>query len=80
MNNLHCVGCQEDFYNGKNDLGIEECWQLKDAKLVKKYKIGWWVSPTEDGAFEKVTVPNCFRQTGQFAYFENLPKNAVNPR
>jgi hypothetical protein len=31
-----CVGCRDDFYNGKNPMGIKECWCLKTAKLVRK--------------------------------------------
>ncbi len=30
----YCGGCRDDFYNGKNPLGIEECWCLKTAKVV----------------------------------------------
>jgi hypothetical protein len=35
----HCVGCDEDFYNGKNPYGIKECWLLKDAKMVLKKEV-----------------------------------------
>jgi len=35
----HCIGCRDNFYNGNNDIGVKECWQLKSAKLVKKKKV-----------------------------------------
>jgi hypothetical protein len=28
-----CLGCREDFYNGKNSLGVKECWYFKGSKL-----------------------------------------------
>jgi hypothetical protein len=34
-----CAGCRDDFYNGKNPLGVTECWSLKSAALVKKIRI-----------------------------------------
>lgn len=32
----YCGGCRDDFYNGNNPLGVEECWHLRDAKVVWK--------------------------------------------
>ena len=32
----YCSGCTENFYNGNNPLGIDECWCLEDAKIVTK--------------------------------------------
>lgn len=31
-----CGGCTENFYNGNNPHGIQECWNLKSAKIVMK--------------------------------------------
>jgi len=55
-----CLGCREDFYNGKNDLGIPECWCLKDAKLVWRREVHIddippWKRPA-------IHVLNCFRR------------------
>jgi hypothetical protein len=33
MDQKHCAGCADDFYNGKNHLGIKECWMRRGAKL-----------------------------------------------
>ena len=30
-----CSGCREDFYNGHNDLGVTECWNLASAKVTR---------------------------------------------
>jgi hypothetical protein len=62
-----CVGCRDDFYNGKNDLGIPECWCLKDAKLVWRKEVHidqvppWLQAP--------VHVLSCFRKPKHY-YFE----------
>lgn len=32
----HCLGCRDDFYNGKNDLGVQKCWGLATAEVVMK--------------------------------------------
>jgi hypothetical protein len=67
-----CSGCEDNFYNGNNNLGIQECWMLKQAKLVTRFKIGTWTQPTEPYAFSEVRVLNCFHQKGAH-FFEKLP-------
>lgn len=32
----YCAGCRDDFYNGKNDLGVTKCWSRATAKVVWK--------------------------------------------
>jgi hypothetical protein len=34
-----CIGCEQNFYNGNNDLGVEECWNLKNATLMLKKEV-----------------------------------------
>jgi hypothetical protein len=36
----YCSGCEDNFYNGNNTVGVKACWNLKKAKVVKKKKIG----------------------------------------
>lgn len=74
-----CRGCREDFYNGKNGLGITECAYLKTAVMKKKWRLGWWSNPTEPGALQEVRVPSCYNQQGTAAYMDKLPSNAVKP-
>lgn len=35
----HCVGCEQNFYNGNNPMGVKECWSLKTARLVKRVRV-----------------------------------------
>ena len=65
-----CVGCEDNFYNGHNPMGIQECWCLPDARLVTRYKIGTWTRPTDQGAFTKVRVFQCRHEKGQHFYFK----------
>lgn len=34
-----CNGCEDNFYNGNNPLGIKECWLLKTAKVAMKKQV-----------------------------------------
>ena len=72
-----CAGCRNNFYNqpGKSTSG--ECWSLKSAKVVTRYKLGWWTAPTQPGAFKEVKVLSCYHQPGQAAYYDHLPEFAV---
>lgn len=72
MDKRHCLGCEDDFYNGKNPLGVAECWMLKTAQIVKRFWIGTWDTPTTPGAFREAKVPNCYRQKGRH-YSDTVP-------
>jgi hypothetical protein len=72
-----CVGCRDNFYNGGNPLGVKECWSYKSAKVVTRYRIGWWTAPTEPGAFTKVKTLDCHHAPGQYGHYEKLPDFAV---
>jgi len=75
MDSSNCIGCDEDFYNGKNPYGVKECWHLKDAKLVTKYAIGVQTMQDKKENFWEVTVPNCYRRTNHFVYYSSLPEH-----
>ena len=34
-----CIGCRNDFYNGKNPLDVEECWSLDKARVEMKKEV-----------------------------------------
>lgn len=68
----HCIGCRDDFYNGKNPMGVQRCWGLKTAKLVKRFRIGTWTRPDQPGAFTECKVLNCYHAKGEH-YYERLP-------
>jgi hypothetical protein len=56
----HCVGCRDNFYNGRGD--GQFCWLLDKAKLVKKKQVALdqrppWNQPP-------VKVLDCYRKQG----------------
>ena len=71
MDKKHCVGCRNNFYNGNNDIGVEECWQLKYAKLKTRYSISWH-TPTFQENFTKVRKPSCYHQPGSIHYTDSI--------
>jgi hypothetical protein len=58
----YCIGCHCDFYNGKNDLSVKECWSLKDAKLVLKKRVSMNQIPPWNQ--KSVKTLSCYRQDG----------------
>lgn len=71
-----CRGCTDDAYN--NGLhGIRECWGLKSARVVARYKIGWWTEPRSADCFQKVKTYHCHREPGQYSFLEALPRFGV---
>lgn len=59
----HCVGCTNNFYNGNNSIGVQECWSLPDAKLVKRIRVGVWQNPPYDRK-DTVKVFQCRHENG----------------
>ena len=74
-----CVGCRQDFYNGKNDLGVARCWHLQGAELVKRWRLPWWTRPTVPRAFVEVQTYHCHHEPGRYAFGKELPAHAVQP-
>lgn len=68
-----CAGCRDDYYNRGNNSTTGRCWLLDNAKVVTRYKIGWWTQPTQPGAYTKVTTLDCHSAPGQYALHEKLP-------
>jgi hypothetical protein len=68
MDVKECLGCEDDFYNGKNPMGVKACWSLRTAQLATRYRLGTWTTPTTKNAFAEVLVPTCYRQKGQHFY------------
>jgi len=55
-----CSGCRNNFYNGNNSLGVKECWLLKNAKVVKKKRVGIYQLPPWTQA--PIKVLSCYHQ------------------
>ena len=69
-----CAGCRNDFYNDKNPLGVKKCWSFDDAKVVTRFRIGWWTQPTNKDAFTKVRTLDCHSAPGHYADYKELPR------
>jgi hypothetical protein len=57
-----CVGCRDDFYNGKNRLNVNECWGFSSAEMVKRKAVHInQVPPWEQ---EAKWLLHCFHEPG----------------
>ena len=63
MDKKHCSGCRDDFYNGKNDLGVGECWMLKDAKREPRLLIPISMPPPYKH-IKAESLPTCYKAQG----------------
>lgn len=72
-----CLGCSNDFYNGKNDLGISECWSFHSAEVVTRYKLGWWTQPRSMRDFQEVQTLSCHHAPGHYAMMKELPRHIL---
>lgn len=75
MNKKHCIGCRDDFYNGKNNLGVKECWCLKDAKLVTRYRLSVSTPMNIRSAYQKVRRPHCYNEP-HYVHLREIPHYA----
>jgi hypothetical protein len=70
----HCDGCRDDFYNGKNTIGVKVCWMRKDAKLASRLLIHIDQMPPYLNVKTK-TVPTCYRKPR----FVTVKPEAIGP-
>ena len=59
----HCAGCINDFYNGQNPYGIEECWSRATAKR-EKYRLISISLPPPDSHIPQRLFPTCYSAKG----------------
>ncbi len=71
----YCSGCRDNFYNGNNGIGVQQCWSLKNAKVVTRWKIGWWTPMDSAKNFTKVKTFDCHHAPGKYALCKELPKH-----
>lgn len=38
LDESHCAGCRDDFYNGHNPYGVTECW-LRENAVLGEFKL-----------------------------------------
>ena len=57
-----CSGCRNQTYNGHNTIGVDECWSLKSARLIKRVRVGLWERPPWEET--EVKVLSCYAEEG----------------
>lgn len=72
----YCAGCDNDFYNGHNELGVRQCWHLASARVVWRWRIGWWTQPAR-GAYRRVRTLTCHSAPGRYAQVETIDREFV---
>lgn len=75
MNRKHCSGCRDNFYNGNNDIGVSQCWMLKDAKVIARFEISVNAPMGTRSNYFKVRRPNCYSQKG-VVFLKDIPSYA----
>lgn len=70
-----CVGCRNDFYNGKNDIGVTTCGSLAKAKLKTRFELGTNVPMNIREAYRKVSKPDCYHRSGS-VFLDAIPSYA----
>lgn len=73
-----CVGCRDDFYNGKNPPNVKRCWSFADAKPVTRWRLATWTKPTVPRAFVEVATLACHYGEG-YVHYNELPDFAIDP-
>lgn len=76
----YCSGCDSNFYNGNNQMGIKECWHFGKSKTVKRFRIGWWTPQDRASNFSEVETNNCHTATGHYADYEKLPPHLLRKK
>lgn len=66
----YCAGCRDNFYNGNNGIGVSQCWSLKSAEIVWRWKVDWWSSPPRG---PKVRTLSCHYAPGRYAMYKDEP-------
>lgn len=57
----HCDGCRDDFYNGHNPHGVQECWMRKDAVIVPRVLVHVDAVPPYRNV-KTQQVPSCYKR------------------
>lgn len=73
-----CSGCRNDFYNDQNPLGVKRCWSFKSARVVRRFKLGWFTQPDTPRAVQEVVTLSCHHAPGHYALMERPPGVAVD--
>lgn len=61
LNVRYCCGCENDFYNGKNDLGVQQCWS-RDGAIFGTYRLVPIDLPPPYKSLKLQKLPTCYRR------------------
>ena len=65
MDKKDCIGCRDNFYNGHNSLGVEQCWSFdKKKKLEVRYELSVNTPMNQKWGYFKVKRPDCYHKDG----------------
>lgn len=70
-----CSGCHHDFYNGKNQLGIAECWHLKGATMRTRFRIGTSTPQDQASNFRRERTYHCNQPESGSVLYDQLPEH-----
>lgn len=59
---IHCSGCEQNFYNGNNPMGVQRCWNLDTAKRIKRRRVG--INDVPPWTRKPELLPSCYQQRG----------------
>ena len=65
MRKEYCPGCESNFYNGNNEIGVKKCWSLSTARLILRKEVHINHVPPWNQAPK--WMPNCYHKK-QFVY------------
>jgi hypothetical protein len=77
MDAKHCVGCRDDFYNGKNPHGVKACWFLPRAKLETRFRLHINTPVNQREGYVEMQLPQCYHERG-YVYYEQIPAFATD--
>lgn len=67
-----CRGCEQDFYNGNNPLGVKRCWSFDDAQIVTRFKLSVDCPMGQRSGYVKMEVPSCYQQK-RYIFMKAIP-------
>lgn len=79
MDKKHCAGCHSNFYNGRKNIGGNDCWSLKTAKMVWRIAVGHWENPPYLNK-KKHHVPDCWQGEGSNRTHYIDPEKRLTPQ
>lgn len=70
-----CVGCRENFYNGNNPMGVQECWMYKSAQVRTRYRLSTNMPMDQREGYVKTSGLNCYNEKG-YVFLKDIPHYA----